>query len=133
MSRTYRRKNVNHKKWYYGDVDTDDFYEYEIGQTINLSDYTKVTYSGWCIGSFRGVRYTGHLDRNSKKYKKNIAYFHSDAGTPTCKEPGPGWWRKLTVERPNRRFVKSEIKKYMLLDGNYEIIIETKPPLPWWN
>lgn len=103
MSRTYRRKNKVGNHW-------GSFY------------YT---------GKWEGLVFVPYT-KNSKEYKKGAAKFHSDAGTTSCKEPGPSWFRNLFTERPLRRHSKREIRKFML-DPDYEPIIDKKGKLEYWT
>jgi hypothetical protein len=48
------------------------------------------------------------------------------------KEPGPAWFRNLCSDRPLRRDVKNELKKFMS-NPNYEPIIVSKGKLPYWT
>jgi hypothetical protein len=72
------------------------------------------------------------LDRNSAKYKKNIALHYSDAGSHSFKEPGPAWFRNLFTERPQRREAKRELQKF-LNDEEYEVMLLPKNPLEYWT
>jgi len=107
MSRTYRRKRGDH---------TD--LEWRTRELIRVPGY-----------------YIWHwvpLDPESKEYKKIVNKYHSDVGTNHFSCRAPGWWITLTSQRPYRRDADRQIKKWML-DPDYEIIIESKEPLPYWD
>ena len=70
--------------------------------------------------------------KDSKEYKKGYARYHSDAGSHSCKEPGPGWFRNLYSQRPYRRKARNEIRKF-IFDPNYEPMILSKDKLPYWT
>ncbi len=107
MSRTYRRKNKAGNHW--------ESFHYYTGKWESFCPRVFIPY-----------------DKNSKEYRKGAAKFHSDAGTTTCKEPGPSWFRNLYTERPIRRQSKKEIRKFML-DPDYEPIIDKKGKLEYWT
>ena len=71
------------------------------------------------------------LDPSSKEAKIKKAKLRSDA-YKAFKEPGPAWFRNLMTERPQRRFAKNEIRKWML-DAEYEVMILSKHPLEYWT
>lgn len=71
------------------------------------------------------------IDPKSKNGVKAIAEFHADWHRP-WREPGPARFRHMMIEKPNRRKAKVELNKY-LLNEDYEVIIEPKPPLPYWT
>lgn len=109
MSRTYRRKGGDHSDL--------------VWQTSKL-----VRVPG------RLIWYWEPMDPKSKEYIKVVRKYHSDAGTHSCgngKAP-PGWFRAQFVQRPHRREAVRQIKKW-LLDPEYEIILESREPLPYWD
>lgn len=71
------------------------------------------------------------LDPKSKEGKEALAKYHSDKYR-SFKEPGPAWYRHMWVEKPQRREVKRQLNKFML-DEEFEVILESKPPLPYWT
>lgn len=103
MSRTYRRKSIPIPKY----VTTEYVYD-------------------WDNGRYRD------LDKNSKEYKKSLAIYLSDAGSHSCKEPGPSWFRNLYTERPQRREAKRQLQKY-LLDEEFVVILNAKNKLEYWT
>lgn len=110
MSRTYRRKNKVGNHW--------GSFRYCTGEYVYGENFWTMVFVPF--------------EKNSKEYKKGAAKFHSDAGTITCKEPGPSWFRNLYTERPLRRQSKKEIRKFML-DPDYEPIVDKKGKLEYWT
>lgn len=106
MSRTFRRKNETRE------------YDWVLRDWDNWV---------WSLPTVRPV-----FTIESKSGKKALAKYHSDAGTHSCKEPGPSWFRKITRQRPLRREGKNKLRKFML-DEEIEVIIEEKPPLEYWT
>jgi hypothetical protein len=80
----------------------------------------------------RLIWYWEKMDPNSKEYKQEINKWHSDYGTAHYSRSAPGWWITLTSQRPYRRDSKRKIQKW-LLDPEYEVIINSKEPLPYWD
>lgn len=72
------------------------------------------------------------MDPESKEYKQAVKKYHSDYGSAHYNGRAPGWWITLTSQRPHRRDAVRQIKKW-LLDPNYEVIIDSKEPLPYWD
>lgn len=70
------------------------------------------------------------IPKDTEEYARKSAYYHSDAYTHECKEPGPAWFRNLYTERPQRRFNKNELRKYML-NEDYEPMCIEMDKLPW--
>ena len=119
MSRTYRRKNETRDyDWVLRDF-------FSLKELPSVSDYEK-------IQLYHSKYVWVHFSKWSDRGKKLIRKYHSDAGTTNHKEPGPCWFRNAFVERPNRRKSNREIKKFML-DTEYEVIIDSKPPLKYWT
>ncbi len=104
MSRTFRRKNCTYEEY----------------------DWVLLSWAGYSLHVSR-IR----LDKKSKEGKKRLARYHSDAGG-YYKEPGPAWYRRIVAQVPLRRSSKNELRKFML-NEELEVIIETKPPLPYWT
>jgi hypothetical protein len=69
---------------------------------------------------------------HSKEGKKLLARYHADMGTNLWREPGPSWFRNITVQRPLRREGSRQLKKY-LLNPETEVILDAKPPLVYWS
>lgn len=59
------------------------------------------------------------FEKNSFEYRKGKAEFHSDAGTTSFKEPGPGWFRRMHFKRYKMK-VRTELTKY-LKNTEYEV------------
>ena len=112
MSRTFRRKNTT-QNGYWCDL------EYYISQSL------------WALGGYR-VCGREYYPKSSKEYKAGKARFHSDAATNRCKEPGPGWFRRLYNTKPSRGGSRIEINKW-LRNEEYEVVAETHPHLPYWT
>lgn len=72
-------------------------------------------------------------DKSDPEYQKDLRRAQSDAGTHSCKEPGPRWFRNLFTERPARRKAKRELQKYIERNGEYEVMILPKEPLEYWT
>ena len=108
MSRTYRRTKNK--------VDKSDK-KYFCSESVKLNGFQWI----W-------VPYSEH----SLEYKKGSARYHSDSGSHNCKEPGPKWFRNLYAERPHRRKSKLQLKQF-IQDPDYEVIVRTKPKLPYWT
>lgn len=73
------------------------------------------------------------IDPKSKQGVKTLAKFHSDSDRhQTYGYHCPAWLQRMMMEKPNRRKAKVELNKY-LLNEDYEVIIEPKPPLPYWT
>jgi hypothetical protein len=104
MSRTIRRKNETHEYYWI------------------LRD--------WIFSSSLLMR--NIIDPQSNSGKKRLAKFHSDAGTTKCKEPGPKWFRNLMTERPQRRYAKNELRKF-ILDTEHIVILNSKDKLKYWT
>ncbi len=71
------------------------------------------------------------IDPKSEEGKRRLAKYHSDKRGYRG-EPGPSWFRNMTVQRPLRREGVTQLKKY-LLDPETEVILEAKPPLDYWT
>lgn len=125
MSRTIRRRGV--KRDYYWVLRESCLSEEELSKITDAHFVTNTRWGGWTR-----YQYDAHYYPYSKEGKRRIAQYHSDAGTNTCKEPGPSWYRNLYTERPLRRKAKRELKKYML-DTDYEPIIEKMGKLEYWT
>ncbi len=126
MSRTYRRRR--YRQYWSSDNPLADFFAKEEEVVWEDVDYVKWSYEY----SFMSTRYNVRYMKNSKTGRKLVSISRSDAATHNCKEPGPGWFRNLYVARPLRRKAKNEIHKFML-DPDYEPMILTDPPLPYWT
>lgn len=72
------------------------------------------------------------IDPKSKEGKRRIARYHADIGTVRHKEPGPAWYRHMTVERPQRRDAKHQLHRYMR-DSDFVVILNDKDPLDYWT
>jgi len=72
------------------------------------------------------------MDPKTKQYKKVVNKYHSDAGTQKFNNCPQGWWVNLCIQRPHRRDAKRQLKKW-LTDSEYEVILNAKNPLPYWN
>lgn len=114
MSRTYRRTKCTRRKGWW---DSLDWY---------TSEWV------WAEAGYR-VLYRRTYPKDSVEYKKGKARYHSDAGSHSCKEPGPGWFRNLYSDRPLRRSSKNELRKYIAYDGEYEPMILRMDKLPYWT
>jgi hypothetical protein len=74
------------------------------------------------------------LEPGSVEYQKESAKYHSDAGSHNFKEPGPGWFRNLFATRPNRRYNKNELRKFVLNpEYDPEILDNNAKILPYWT
>lgn len=105
MSRTYRRKNLPLPYWVAEElVRVENSYRFE-----------------WVWRS-----------PNSKEYKKDVAKHYSDTGTHRFKEPGPGWFRNLWTERPQRRESKKILNQY-IRNPDLEVMLLPKNPLEYWT
>lgn len=113
MSRTYRRVGQTKRRGWFD----------------NLSWYVSEWVRSDC-GYMALYRRQYHKD--SLEYKRGKARYHSDAGSHSCKEPGPSWFRTLYAERPNRRAAKNELRKF-LHNEDYEPMVVSKPKLPYWT
>lgn len=106
MSRTYRRKKI---------YDKSDIH--------------------WCLFDWSmrtiSVPHPPLLDPKSKEGKKGIALYHAD-GHYFYKEPGPAWYRHETVEIPQRREAKRQMR-CVLRDQEFVVILESKCPLKYWT
>lgn len=127
MSRTYRRRR--YRQYWSSDDPLVDFYARE--DEIVWQDVNYVKYS-WDYSPWISQRYNVKYKKNSKTGRRLIAVARSDAATHNCKEPGPGWFRNLYVARPLRRKAKNEIHKFMI-NPDYEPMILSDPPLPYWT
>lgn len=127
MSRTYRRRR--YRQLFGSDNPLMDYYVHEDDVVWNDVDYVKYS---WDWGIYSDPRYNVKYKKNSKTGRKLTAKARSDAATNSCKEPGPGWFRNLYVARPLRRKVKEELRKFMF-NEEYEPMILTDPPLPYWT
>ena len=107
MSRTYRRKRGDHQ-----DLECQTSYLVQVP------------------GRYRW--YWEKMDPNSKQYKKAVNKYHSDAGTHKFTNSPCGWWVNMVVQRPHRRNAKQQLKKW-LTDPEYEVILNAKDPVPYWN
>ena len=106
MSRTFRRTNVSTlEKWFVN-------HRLEMNRPY-------------------GVRWV-EIQHNSNEYKKKLAIFQSDSYRDGCREPGPKWFRTLVAERPQRRFNKNELIKFML-NPEYETMCVDMCYLPYWG
>lgn len=91
----------------------------------------------WHISEHRRIPGTYSYERiyyvvGSDQYKKGLAKYRSDSGTHNCKEPGPSWFRNLTSERPQRRFNRNELRKFMR-NEEYEPMIISRDRLDYWT
>ena len=71
------------------------------------------------------------LKKGTPEYKKAVAQYHSD-GYRGHKEPGPSWYRKMTVEKPMRQRNKLELLKFMRC-FDYEPVVFDMYPLEYWT
>ena len=69
---------------------------------------------------------------NTDGYKKGLALYTRDKSVSCNKEPGPKWFRNLTVERPLRRKHKNELRK-VKMNWQYEPEIIAKGKLKYWT
>lgn len=126
MSKTYRSRRFR-QNWG-GD------FEWLLRGTITEPDQVKLEdiyrIQLWCWG--RNLSYHVWYNTTSPEGKKRLAYYRSDNGTEKHKEPGPKWFRNRTVERPQRRHAKNELRKFMLCD-EYEVILNAKDHLKYWT
>jgi hypothetical protein len=127
MSRTYRRRR--YRQLFNSDHPLTDWWVQE--DEVVWEDVNSVKETFEFIWYAR-PRYNIEYKSDSNTGRKLIAIARSDAATHNCKEPGPGWFRNLYVARPLRRKAKNEIHKFML-DPDYEPMILTDPPLPYWT
>ena len=127
MSRTYRRRR--YRQLWNSSNPLMDFWVHGKEVVWDDVDYIKWSYE-W--GFTSGPRYNVKYKENSKTGRKLMSVARSDAATTNCKEPGPGWFRNLYVARPLRRQAKNEIHKFMV-NPEYEPMILTDPPLPYWT
>ena len=109
MSRTYRRKGKN--KEYSNGWDS---LEWRLTKWINCS-----------VGFIK-------IDPKSKEGKRIIAKWYSDSGTNHHKEPGPMWFVREFNQVPYRMKCKNELAKWKK-DNEYEVIMESIPPLDYWT
>jgi hypothetical protein len=72
------------------------------------------------------------IDPKSKEGIRRIARYHSDGGTTRFKEPGPAWYRNMTVERPQRRETKRQIHCW-IRNEEFVVILNSKEPLDYWT
>lgn len=107
MSRTYRRKGG----------DKSDL-EWQTSKMVRVPGYY--------------IWYWEKMDPKSKEYKKAVNKYHSDGGHYHYGGNGPGWWITLISQRPHRRNARMQLQKW-LLDPDYEVIINSKDPLPYWD
>ena len=107
MSRTYRRRCGDHQEL-----------EWQTSYLVKVPG--------------RYIWYWEKMDPNSKQYKKAVNRYHSDAGTHKFTNSPCGWWVNLVVQRPQRRDAKQQLKKW-LTDPEYEVILNAKDPVPYWN
>lgn len=118
MSRTFRRKNTTQN-----------------GMWADLEYFTS-TYVTVNLGIWNGYSHFYServpLNKSSKEYKAGKARFHSDGGTNSCKEPGPGWFRNMFNTKPSRCGARNEINKW-LRNEDYEVVAETHPRLSYWT
>lgn len=111
MARTFRRRNETQEyRWVLRE------YDYVICEDEN---FTWKEWRRW------------QIDPKSEQGEKILAKFHADWHR-SWREPGPAWFRRMMTEKPNRRKAKVELNKY-LLNEDYEVIIEPKPPLLYWT
>lgn len=105
MSRTYRRKNVPwcDKQWLF------------------------CNHYGWGTWATTRQEFVPTIER----HREILAKYHAD-GYRGHKEPGPSWFRNLTVQRPARRGGREELRKF-LLDPEYDPNIVAMPYLEYWT
>lgn len=130
MSRTYRR-TTGERSWSYKNFQQETFYESELGSRYNINDFEFIKLSTWSY--IYNQRYIGVYKKTAKAYKKGKALYHSDARSHNFHEPGPHWFINQYVERPQRRHAKRELQKYILKDGDYEVVLNGKDPKPYWT
>ncbi len=129
MSRTYR--NFRYRQYFSERTFRGILKEYWMtAEEVAKYDMEDISFS--YIFSNGSARYNAYHNKDSKEGKRRIAKYFSDSGTHNFKEPGPHWFRNLTSDRPNRRKAKAELRKY-LLDPEYEVVLDAKPPLPYWT
>lgn len=127
MSRTYRRRR--YRQLFGSDNPLIDYWATE--DEIVWVDVDSVK-QAWMYGFMLYPRFTVRYKKNSKTGRKLISKARSDAGTCRFKEPGPGWFRNLYMARPLRRQAKNEIHKF-IMNQDYEPMILSDPPLPYWT
>lgn len=104
-------------------------------RTKNPNSFWHSRKDSWCSTWERvlpGVYELKPIPKDTDEYARKSAYYHSDAYTHECKEPGPAWYRNLYTERPQRRFNKNELRKYML-NEDYEPMCVEMERMPWWT
>lgn len=111
MSRTYRRMTGDEPRWILR-----EWIEVERPPKPGLSTWYQVAH---------------YLDRKSKKGRKELARYHSDAGVRSrC--VWPSWATRFYIQKPYRQKCRAEIHK-VLKDPDYEIVIRSKPRRWYWD
>ncbi len=116
MSRTFRRRHTTQN-----------------GRWTDLEYFTSERVYPFPDAWSRCISVLVPFEKGSKQYKEGRARFHSDMGTTSFKEPGPHWFRNLYSDRPLRRHDKNELRKYVLLDGEYEPSCSAYWKLDYWT
>lgn len=130
MSRTFRKRKG--RSCFTNDLEhamSETVYQDELDK-INHEDLVDIRIRYYSVYS-DSYQFTVRYTAKSREGKKRAAYYHSDAYTHECKEPGPSAWKNLTTHRPYRRKYKEQCRK-ALYDADFEVVIE-KIVYPYWT
>lgn len=106
MSRTFRRKNI----W----------------GSCKLS----WELHNWDCGGGYNTPHAPPYDPRSDEGKRRVARYHADAFTVRHDRPGPSWYRRMKVERPQRFEAHRQLRRY-IKDTGFVVVLNTKDPLRW--
>ena len=120
MSRTVRFRKANYIPWWAD-------YEWKNWVEITEEEYHITKYNTRIWNSY----YRGNIYEKKVETKATYWKIHND-DIFRCKEPGPSWFRNLTSERPQRRESKRQLTKF-LLDPDFEVLLDSKPPLEYYT
>lgn len=120
MSRTYRKRLSSDSKWLLRDFVLES-------SISDFSKYDKVQLT-W---SDRWI-YVWYKE-DSLEAKKIKAKHFSDSLGWKYNRSGPTYFKTLVAQKPYRRRAKKEIYKFMRDSEEYEVLLESKPKLPYWD
>lgn len=72
------------------------------------------------------------IDPKSIEGKKRLALFHSDKQMGFYNGRGPNWFYTEFCQRPYRANARTKLRK-VLLDPEYEVVLQSKPKRDYWD
>lgn len=133
MSRTIRFRKDKFIPWW-NDYKWKEWEYIRANETIDPSWEVRqrVVVNRWSgVGAWYRVKTWYERRLVGKEYKKKVYWKQHKDQKFNCKDPGPHYWRNLVSDRPMRRFMKAELRKF-LYDVEYEVPHIKKYKLDYW-